>query len=582
MRLVDRRYRLEEQVGVGGMAVVWRAFDERLQRVVAVKLLNRRYVADRAMRRRLRVEALCAARLAHPNVARVYDFGVGGLRTAGRAPYIVMEFLHGPSLADRIRGGPLPWTSAVHWAAQAAAGLAAAHAEGVVHRDVKPANLMLAPSGLKVVDFGIAVATDATADPDGAVLGTPLYVAPERLRGEEATAAADVYGLGLSLYHSLAGALPWRPESGSVPVEARCHTEPAALPPIEGLPASVAELLQRCLAIRPEARPSSLEIARLLGRAAGVDLAVPHHHSAMPRTPAMPAEDRDATVIREGTRLLAVRRDGRGLRRTATLAGAGLAAVAVLAVSSLAGFDPLSSAAPPASTGNSEPTSAAVSPTAQRYCMAHYFLVHGPSDRFTAYLTVLNAGQRTRAGWSLTFTVPTAQRLTALRGGSWTRGGRVLTIRGGKPLQPGQTVRLVLQGVGRPDPRAPDSFSLDGTVCQNDRTGVSVGRTDPNASTASNPTPYRPPTRRATVTPSTTSATAGPSSGEASAPAGSSPTVGATPDADPTRSPDPTVTPPPSPSPSPPSPSAPATVAPTSPAAPGSAGSGQAEPAGGV
>ena len=159
MRLVDRRYRLDEQVSVGGMSVVWRAFDQRLQRVVAVKLLDRRHATDRAMRRRLRVEAMYAARLAHPHVARVYDFGVGSLRTTGRAPYIVMEFLQGPSLADRIRGGPLPWLSAVQIAAQAAAGLAAAHAEGVVHRDVKPANLMLTPSGVKVVDFGIAVAS---------------------------------------------------------------------------------------------------------------------------------------------------------------------------------------------------------------------------------------------------------------------------------------------------------------------------------------------------------------------------------------------------------------------------------------
>jgi serine/threonine protein kinase len=168
------RYRLDEVLGVGGMSVVWRAHDGVLGRDVAVKLLSGRYATDPGSRARIRVEARAAAALAHPNVAQVHDFGETA-EDGRRTPYVVMELVPGPTLQDRVAEGPLPPADVLRICADVAAGLAAAHADGLVHRDVKPANVILAPTGAKLVDFGIA----ALAAPGGAggledeLLGTP-------------------------------------------------------------------------------------------------------------------------------------------------------------------------------------------------------------------------------------------------------------------------------------------------------------------------------------------------------------------------------------------------------------------------
>ena len=204
--------------------------------------------------------ARAAAQLAHPNIASVFDYGEWDTPTGERVACIVLELLDGESLASRLQRDPLPWPAAVAAAAQVARALAAAHRRGVVHRDVKPGNVLLTEDGAKVLDFGIAAMTGEPARrPAGGVLGTQAYVAPELLAGGASTPAADVYGLGVLLYESLTGHLPEVPG----PVA-------DALDPVEGLPAAVVDVVRRCLAARPDERPSSASVAETLGEVAGI------------------------------------------------------------------------------------------------------------------------------------------------------------------------------------------------------------------------------------------------------------------------------------------------------------------------
>jgi eukaryotic-like serine/threonine-protein kinase len=257
-RLGDR-YRLLDELGRGGMARVWRAVDEVLGRVVAVKVLATALAADRDFLNRFRVEARAAAQLAHPNIASVYDYGEWDTPAGERVACIVLELLEGESLASRLQRGPLPWAAAVAAAAQVARALANAHRRGVVHRDVKPGNVLLTEDGAKVLDFGIAAMTGEPAHRRaGGVLGTQAYVAPELLAGGASTPAADVYGLGVLLYESLSGHLP----EAARPVD--------ALERVEGLPAAVVDVVRHCLAPRPDERPSSASVAETLGTVAGI------------------------------------------------------------------------------------------------------------------------------------------------------------------------------------------------------------------------------------------------------------------------------------------------------------------------
>jgi serine/threonine protein kinase len=178
--VIGGRYRLVERLGTGGMSVVWRGFDETLSRPVAVKVLAPRLAGDRTFRDRLRQEALAAARLCHPHITGVYDFGESPFSDRLTVPYVVMELNEGESVAARLqRHGPLPAGEAVLIAAEVASALATAHASGVVHRDVTPANVMLTGAGSKVVDFGIsALVGQRDAAPDGSLLGAPASLAP--------------------------------------------------------------------------------------------------------------------------------------------------------------------------------------------------------------------------------------------------------------------------------------------------------------------------------------------------------------------------------------------------------------------
>jgi serine/threonine protein kinase len=277
MRTLAGRYLLVRRIGVGGMSEVWHGHDRVLDRAVAVKIMAPAVegTLGAAGVDLIRTEARSAARLAHPNVAGVHDFGTSP--GAGHdVPYIVMELVNGHTLSTHLRAGPLDWRIAARICAEVAAALAAAHAEQVVHRDIKPANIMLTPAGAKVLDFGIAAAIGARDfDPDGPVMGTPAYVAPERFDGGPATPAADMFALGTLLYQCLSGRLPWHAETPTGMVAAACHLEPDPLPAIDGLAPEVAALCRLCLNREPQDRPTAMVAALVLAEAVDARVYVP-------------------------------------------------------------------------------------------------------------------------------------------------------------------------------------------------------------------------------------------------------------------------------------------------------------------
>ncbi|MBL7255113.1 serine/threonine-protein kinase [Paractinoplanes lichenicola] len=256
------RYTLLSELGNGGMAVVWRARDEVLGRPVAVKVLAGRFAGDPQSRARIRDEARAAANLSHPNIAQVYDYG-----EADDLPYVVMELVNGPTLQQRVSSGPLPPRTIFRICGEVAAALAVAHEDGLVHRDIKMANIMIAPSGVKVVDFGIA-AVAGPAAPEDMLVGTPAYLAPERLTGDAVEPASDVYALGVLLYRLLAHESPWTVESTTQMLQAHVYVEPEPLPELPGVPAAVADLIHDCLRKDPAERPSASEVSATLADAA--------------------------------------------------------------------------------------------------------------------------------------------------------------------------------------------------------------------------------------------------------------------------------------------------------------------------
>ena len=260
------RYARPRVIGRGGMGEIYAAEDTELGRQVAIKLLDERFSDRDDLRRRFRREALTAARLSgDPHIVTIYDVG----EYQGR-PFIVMKYLPGGSLAERARSGPLPPREALAWLEQAAEAIDAAHAEGVVHRDVKPANLLLDDNGrLEVADFGIARAVDDTEGMTaaGTLMGTAGYLAPEQARGEPATPASDRYALGVVAFELLTGGRPF--ERRSETAEAAAHITDPVPPASErgvGLPPSVDAVFARALAKDPAARfPSATSFVQALG-----------------------------------------------------------------------------------------------------------------------------------------------------------------------------------------------------------------------------------------------------------------------------------------------------------------------------
>jgi serine/threonine-protein kinase len=263
--LLARRYRLIDQIGAGGMSVIWRARDEVLDRIVAVKVLAPSLAADARFRDMVREEARSAAQLVHPHVTAVHDYGETLAPDGSITSFVVMELLSGEELEHRLTEGPLPWPAAVEVGAQVAEALAAAHRLGIVHRDITPANVMMTANGAKVLDFGIATRVGAPdEDEDGGTFGTPAYVAPERLDGSPAQPATDIYSLGVLLFETLTGQVPYPADTWDQLSAALETGGTPSLDGVPGLPSPVAEICLRCLARDPRRRPTAHQVAVVL------------------------------------------------------------------------------------------------------------------------------------------------------------------------------------------------------------------------------------------------------------------------------------------------------------------------------
>src|SRR5918999_2330112 len=291
--VLGRRYRLREKVGEGAASEVYRADDQRLGRQVAIKLPHTQLTADRAFRRRFSAEARAAATLSHPNVVSVYDMGgapQGGL-------FIAMEYVDGRTLADLLaERRRLDPSEALDIARQVCAGLQAAHDRGLIHRDVKPGNILIGRDGIvRLADFGIAKALDATSamTQPGTVFGTASYLAPEQALGAAVGPATDVYAVGVILFEMLAGARPFSGESATGVAFQHVHAAPPRLS--ESVPdvhPMLEDIVRRCLEKDPADRyPSAralmgeLDQALMTVTGAGAPAVLPPATAAAPVGP---------------------------------------------------------------------------------------------------------------------------------------------------------------------------------------------------------------------------------------------------------------------------------------------------------
>ncbi|MEU9824636.1 serine/threonine-protein kinase [Micromonospora chersina] len=469
--MLDGRYRLLDPLGSGGMSVVWRAHDEVLGRDVAVKLLSPDLAADPQLLHRIRAEARAAARLRHPNIVEVYDYGEAADGDGPPVPYVVMEVVEGRSLSQLLTGGPLPWRLAVLICAQVGAALAAAHRRGIVHRDVKPANVMVAGTGVKLVDFGISA---ASGDPDGlseGLLGTPAYLAPERLEQGAVRPATDVYALGLLLYRALAGRLPWRASTATQMIAAHRYHEPAALPDLGDLPAEVGDLCGRCLAKDPGDRPPATEAAAVLGAVAGLPPATLLLSGAATDDQPTPTRAWAPSLVRTGVNPAALPLVAVPLERWRRLparrraAVAGVAAVPLLAAGAAAA---LSAGGP---SGEGVPTRAGT-PAAvvgigkrQPECTVRYAVDGAVNGRSTGRVTVTNTGAVPIDEARLVFSLPDRQRLVRGAPGAWRQSGETVQARIGD-LPPRRTVTATVAVTYQDATALPGQFRLNDTACR--------------------------------------------------------------------------------------------------------------------
>jgi|tagenome__1003787_1003787.scaffolds.fasta_scaffold20940729_2 serine/threonine protein kinase len=291
--LLPDRYTGAQPIGRGGMGEIYRATDTTLGRAVAIKVLDQRYAEDEAVRQRFTREALAVARLSgNPSIVTIYDVGEYRER-----PYIVMEYLAGGSLQERIKQGPVPPGQALEWLEQAAAALDAAHREGVIHRDVKPANLLLdRHERMHVADFGIASAAGLDSlTQTGTVLGTASYLSPEQAKGERTTPASDLYSLAVVAFELLTGRRPF--EGDSMAAEAAAHVTgeiPSVCEVNPEMPCELDPVFARALAKDPARRYRSAAefVAALrasIEEAAGATRSMPVTAPRYPGRPPAPA-----------------------------------------------------------------------------------------------------------------------------------------------------------------------------------------------------------------------------------------------------------------------------------------------------
>jgi len=299
---VGDRYTLVERIAVGGMGEVWRARDVLLDRLVAVKVLKAEYAADPSFLQRFRNEARHTAALSHPGIANVFDYG-----EIGDTAFLVMELVAGEPLSALLaREGPLDPARTLDIIGQSALALQAAHEAGVIHRDVKPGNLLVRPDGVvKVTDFGIArVADAAPLTKTGLLVGTAAYLSPEQAAGRPVTPASDIYSLGVVAYECLAGRRPFEAESSMGVALAHINHDPPALP--REVPPLVADFVMRAMEKDPARRqPSAGDLGRTaLALAAQLGAADPAAPAAATPTATMPAPTtiEDAPVTKVASR----------------------------------------------------------------------------------------------------------------------------------------------------------------------------------------------------------------------------------------------------------------------------------------
>ncbi|WP_229830702.1 serine/threonine-protein kinase [Actinoplanes ianthinogenes] len=492
--LLAGRYRLVERLGAGGMSVVWRGFDEVLGRQVAVKVLPPSTSADPSFRRRLRAEAQAAARLSHPHITNVYDYGEATTVDGEPVPYVVMELVDGESLAavlTRVR--TLPWNTAVRISADVAAALAAAHARGIVHRDVTPANVMLTSSGAKVVDFGIsALIGENDTDPDGSLLGTPAYLAPERLEGGQVSPATDVYAVGLLIYRMLIGQLPWDVGTTTALLRAHQYTEPEPLPPVDGLPAEVDALIGRCLEKRPADRPPTAEVAHLLaGIAAGAPPAqvsgfeadwadsgenttiLPSGYPYAGMGPAAAAADPapKAPPLRPGSAdgpSSAAPPDnrppGRSPKQVRTRRALVVAGTIAVLTALTYGWS-LAAPGEPDDRANAVAAGPSVV-AASGGCIVSYAVWSQANNRFKAQVTVANRGETPVEDWKLWFLMNGDQVVKGRGTVDLKQNLRAVTVNSAGPLQPQESTTMEITGKYRQSNAAPMVFQLNGKNCE--------------------------------------------------------------------------------------------------------------------
>jgi serine/threonine protein kinase len=408
-QLIAARYRLVDRIGQGAMGVVWRARDERLDRIVAVKQLGYDPAGGGQAEQRALREARLTARLRHPHAITVHDV----VEHDGE-PYLVMEYLPSRSLADvLLERESLPAEQVARIGGQIASALAAAHAEGIVHRDVTPGNVLVTPGGVaKIADFGISRATgEGTVTGGGFIAGTPAYLAPEVAGGAEAGFPADVFSLGATLYRALEGTPPSGTDDNAIALLQRI-ARGEVIPPKRSGP--LTEVLGRLLRRDPGQRPAMAEVQELFEAVTGGRPVPP------PRVPS-----------RTGTRLLHVRRS----RRKLVLAGA--AGVVLLALGVVIGTvlvpggtpvaaAPPSSPAPPPSSPLPSPTTSATA--ADLGCAARYEVTNAWPGGYQVLVTVRDDRNAGLSGWNVRWTLPAGHRISDLWNGSFTVDGSAVTV----------------------------------------------------------------------------------------------------------------------------------------------------------